>query len=149
MQYRDKIIYTGGTFDLFHFGHVNFLRNCSNLGKVVVALNSDKFVAEFKRPTILSYQERKDCLLGCKYVSKVIKNKSGANSKPTILRVKPDVIAIGDDWSTKDYYSQMGFTQEWLDSNNIVLVYLPYKKGISSTEIRERIAGYGNTKSNH
>ena len=146
---KDKIVYTGGTFDLFHYGHVNFLKACSKLGKVVVALNSDRFVKEFKRPTILNYQERRDCLLGCKYVHKVVKNKSGRDSKPTILKVKPDIVAIGDDWATKDYYSQMQFTQDWLDLNGIVLTYLPYKKGISSTQVRERVLTDGKIKRNY
>ena len=33
----------------------------------------------------------------------------------------------------------MNFTQEWLDNNNIVLVYIPYTRGISSTELKSRI----------
>ena len=32
-------LYTGGTFDMFHFGHVRFLKMCAQLGDVTVALN--------------------------------------------------------------------------------------------------------------
>lgn len=50
------------------------------------------------------------------------------------------LIAIGTDWAGKDYYRQMGFTQEWLDEKEIVLVYLPcVDTGISTTEIKKRI----------
>ncbi len=45
----------------------------------------------------------------------------------------------GDDWAKKDYYTQMQFTQDWLDENDIVLVYLAYTRGISTTEIKKRI----------
>ena len=34
---KPKIVYTGGTFDLFHFaGHVNFLKQCKKIGDQVV-----------------------------------------------------------------------------------------------------------------
>ena len=136
----NKILYTGGTFDLFHYGHVNFLRKCHSIcDNVVVALNTDEFISQYKSRSILTYKEREHSLLECKYVSKVVPNVFGQDSKPTILSVNPDIIAIGDDWCHKDYYSQMNFTQQWLDDNDITLIYIPYTKGISTTEIRARI----------
>jgi len=136
-----KILYTGGTFDLFHYGHINFLRQCSKLAdRVVVSLNTDEFICEFKgHNPIMSYKERELSLLGCSFVSKVIPNLSGQDSKPTILSVNPDIIAIGDDWCHRDYYAQMNFTQEWIENNNMVLVYIPYTSGISTSEIIARI----------
>jgi len=56
----------------------------------------------------------------------VIWNSGGTDSKPAILYVKPDVIAIGSDWALKDYYKQMDFEQSWLDKLNISLIYIPY-----------------------
>lgn len=136
------IVYTGGTFDLFHAGHVNFLRQCAKLGEVVVALNTDEFIKEFKgKAPVMTYDERKTVLLACKYVSRVVKNGCGADSRPTIQQVKPNIIAIGDDWARKDYYAQMHFTQDWLDDQDILLVYIPYTKGISSTDVKKRM-GY-------
>lgn len=137
---ENKVLYTGGTFDLFHYGHANFLKQCKMLcDNVVVALNTDEFVAQYKNPTIMNYEERKKSLLSCQYVTSVIPNSSGADSKPTILSVKPNIIAIGDDWAHKDYYKQMNFTQEWIEEQGMVLVYIPYTKGISSSDIRKRI----------
>ncbi|MCW4040593.1 MAG: adenylyltransferase/cytidyltransferase family protein [Candidatus Bathyarchaeota archaeon] len=134
-------LYTGGTFDLFHFGHMNFLSQCNVLAdEIIVGLNTDDFVLEYKGESpALSFEERKRALLSCGLVDDVIKNIGGKDSKPTILEVDPDIICIGDDWAKRDYYSQMGFTQEWLDKNRIVLCYVPYCKSISSTEIKRRI----------
>jgi glycerol-3-phosphate cytidylyltransferase len=135
-----KIVYTGGTFDLFHFGHVEFLKKCKMLGdKVIVALNTDEFVSQYKSKPIMSYRERKKSLLYCQYVDEVVMNESGADSKPTILSIKPQIIAIGDDWAHKDYFKQMQFTKEWLEENNIILVYLQYCKEISTSEIKRRL----------
>ena len=138
---KDKILYTGGTYDIFHFGHTSFLRQCSFLcDELVVALNTDEFIKEFKgRYPVMNYKERERSLLNCPFVDKVVPNFSGQDSKPTILSVNPDIVAIGDDWAHKDYYKQMQFSQEWLDEHSIILVYVPYTKDISTSEIKRRI----------
>ena len=134
------IVYTGGTFDLFHAGHVNFLQQCSEYGSVVVALNTDEFISSYKgKPPVMTYDEREYLLESCRYVSKVIPNFGGADSKKTIESIGPDCIAVGSDWARKDYYKQMSFTQDWLDERNIHLLYIPYTQGISTTELKRRI----------
>lgn len=134
-------VYTGGTFDLFHAGHVNFLRECSRFGSVTVALNTDEFIEAYKgKPPIMSYQERAEVLLACRYVDDVVPNFDGADSKTAIDWVNPNVVIIGSDWAVRDYYAQMGFTQSWLDQRGISLCYIPYTQGISSTDIKARIS---------
>jgi glycerol-3-phosphate cytidylyltransferase len=138
------IVYTGGTFDLIHSGHIRFLKACKRIsgvnGRVVVSLNTDAFVEQYKAfKPIMSFDERAELLLGTKYVDEVVANEFGADSKPTILEVLPNFIVIGDDWAKKDYYAQMQFTQGWLDAHKIQLVYVPYTPGISTTELKKRI----------
>lgn len=138
---KHKIVYTGGTFDLFHFGHLNFLRQCSMIGdKVVVALNTDDFIERYKGTApVIEYEHRKAILESCEYVDEVVPNDNGEDSKPTIVKVQPDFIVIGSDWAGKDYYKQMNFTQEWLDDMGIVLIYVPYVGIVTSTKIKEKI----------
>jgi glycerol-3-phosphate cytidylyltransferase len=135
-----NLVYTGGTFDLFHAGHARFLQRCAELGPVVVALNTDEFIEEYKgKPPVISYADREAVLLACRYVDRVVPNIAGADSKPTIEEVWPDIIAIGTDWARRDYHAQMGFDQDWLDEREIALIYIPYTQGISSTAIKERM----------
>jgi glycerol-3-phosphate cytidylyltransferase len=137
---NEKVIYTGGTFDLSHAGHVAFLKKCSELGNVIVAVNTDEFVLEFKKKKpICSLSERIAVLRSCKYVSSVVVNIGDDDSKLTILLVKPDYIVIGSDWASKDYYKQMNFTKQWLDEQGIALIYIPYTEGISTTSIKNRM----------
>ena len=77
--------------------------------------------------------------MACRYVDEVIPNTDGEDSKPAIMSVDPKFLVIGSDWAKKDYYKQMNFTQEWLDENEIVLLYLPYTESISTTKIKEKL----------
>lgn len=137
-------IYSGGTYDLFHWGHVELLRRLKDMagkdGQVIVALNTDEFVEEFKgkRP-VMSYDEREAVLKACVYVDEVVKNTGGKDSRPTILAVDADFVVAGTDWCEKDYMKQMSFTREWLEENNIGFGYIPYTIGISTTDIRKRL----------
>lgn len=141
-----SVVYTGGTFDLWHPGHVHLLRQCRSLagrdGKVVVALNTDEFVASYKRliPTH-DYADRRAILEACSFVDLVVRNTGGADSKVAIEVVDPDIIAIGEDWKDRDYHAQMGFTPEWLAERRIELQYLRLLTGHSSTRIRRELAG--------
>ena len=138
-------VYTGGTFDLFHVGHLNLLKRCHEIagwtGQVIVSLNTDEFVYKYKgKNPVIPYQDRKAILESCKYVDSVMENYGQEDSKESILLAQLiDVVAIGSDWARKDYYKQMNFDQDWLDSQRISLIYIPYTSGISSTKIKEKI----------
>lgn len=137
-------VLTLGTFDLFHAGHVNLLARCRILagrrGLVVVALNPDEFIAEYKgSPPVISYLHRYSVVSACRYVDRVIRG-SGADSKPAIESVGPDIIAVGSDWESKDYLAQLDVTEQWLSERGISIEYLPYTPHISSTQIKRRMA---------
>lgn len=151
-----NVVYTGGTFDLMHEGHIELLRSCKRLagdhGYVVVGLNTDDFIQRFKSQLpVMSYRERKIILESCKYVDLVIGNYGEEDSTKTIDSVadamyqefdysKPvDIVAIGTDWAGRDYYGQMGFTKDWLDERDIILVYVDRRTGQSTTKLKEQL----------
>lgn len=133
-------VYTGGTFDLFHDGHVNLLRKCSQFGAVTVGINSDKFVEHYKkRKPILNERQRSEIVAACRYVTSVVLHDDVTSSIKVLEYAKPEVIAIGSDWAKKDYYAQLGITQDWLDEKGIQLLYVPYTRNVSTTAIRKAI----------
>lgn len=133
-------VYTGGTFDCLHAGHVAFLMWSAELGELTVSLNTDEFIERYKgKPPLYTYQERLSHLNLLSFVHEVIPNDGGEDSRPVIERVAPNYITIGSDWARKDYYAQMGFDQDWLDERAIALVYMPRLGTISTTEIKQRV----------
>lgn len=137
------VVLTLGTFDLFHAGHVNLLARCRMLagrrGMVIVALNTDEFITEYKgRPPVISYRDRYSVVSACRHVDRVVRG-TGADSKPVIESVGPDIIAVGSDWESKDYNAQLGVTDGWLSEQGISVEFLPYTSGISSSQIRKAL----------
>src|SRR5690349_7407690 len=65
------VVFTNGSFDILHSGHVDFLRRSRDLGDVlVVAINSDSSVARIKGPNrpIIPQHERAELLDGLEIV---------------------------------------------------------------------------------
>lgn len=129
-------VLTIGTFDTPHLGHAHFFLQCESFGDLIVGINSDEFVEKYKgEKPLFSYQERRELIELLGYETRI--NESAG--KDLIYRVCPDILVIGSDWARKDYLKQIGMTQDELDERGITLVYVPYTKGISTTEIKKRI----------
>ena len=137
---KTNYIYTGGTFDVMHIGHLELLRECARYGLVIVALNTDAFVKRYKGVEVQPYNVRKSNLIKSPYVYMVVKNIGDEDSKKTIESLEEDICAIahGTDWTGDSLYKQMGLTQEWLNDRMISMLYIPRTTGQSSTKIRNK-----------
>lgn len=94
-----KTIFTNGCFDIVHRGHIELLKYCKSLGRVVVGLNSDKSVKKLKgesRP-LNTELDRKFILEACRYVDEVVIFEEDTPIK-LIRSLKPDIIVKGGDY---------------------------------------------------
>jgi len=70
-----KIVYTAGAFDVFHPGHLEFLKAARALGDyLVVGLHPDNIITMYKgaKYPIMNLQERLLSVLACRYVDDVV-----------------------------------------------------------------------------
>lgn len=132
-------VLTIGTFDVFHRGHLRLLQRCSQYGLTEVGVNSDEFITKYKgKAPIMSYTERASIIQDLGY--HVWKNEQPDGTvRDVIKKSKPDLLVIGSDWLAKDYLLQIGLDSVYLEDNNISLLYIPYTREISTTEIKRRI----------
>lgn len=134
-------VLTLGTFDTLHLGHLHLFETCAVLagigGTVTVSVNTDEFVTRYKAGPLMTYEERAAVIRALRVVDEVVLN-DGTDQAALIETVSPDLIAIGSDWATRDYYGQLGITQDWLDERGIVLAYVPRVGGWSSTNVKSR-----------
>ncbi|KAI7866299.1 hypothetical protein BDF14DRAFT_1969459 [Spinellus fusiger] len=71
----DRVVYADGTFDLFHVGHMEFLKQAKSLGDfLIVGIHDDQTVNDVKGPhhSLMSLNERVLSVLSCRYVDEVI-----------------------------------------------------------------------------
>ena len=136
-------VWTGGTFDLFHPGHVHLLAKCrdiADVGAVTVAVNTDEFVARFKAPPVQTYMERIEVVQACRHVDYVQRN-DGTDQAGLIRACDAAAIVIGDDWQGRDYLGQLGITEEFLARYVINVIYIPRLPQLSSTDLKKRVRG--------
>lgn len=138
-----KTVITLGTFDLFHLGHVRLLQRCAGMAeRVVVGLNTDEFVTRYKgRPPVVDYAGREAVLEACRFVARILPNDQPDGSAADVIEASgADLIVVGSDWQDRDYLGQLGITSEWLRARGIAVAFIPYTEGVSTTQLRERIA---------
>ncbi len=140
-------VYVPGTFDLFHPGHVNLLRQAKNTyGHVVVGLNRDAFIARFKgHPPVMTLPERYQVVEACRFVDRVIVNDGDENSTAAILESGADTILYANDgtYTEETYLEQLGISRGFLLGASIGVVFLPYTRGVSTSELVERCRASG------
>jgi glycerol-3-phosphate cytidylyltransferase len=134
------IAYIGATFDLPHFGHQRLIAQAKSMADTVVCvLNTDDFVQRFKHKTpILTLEERMETIKGFKGVDIVDVNIGGEDSKPMLLKYKPDYIIFGDDYDIERYKKQIGVDDTFLIEHNMKHVQLHYTKSNSTANIIQR-----------
>ncbi len=98
-----RIVLANGCFDLFHIGHIRYLREARRAGDIlVVALNSDSSVRRLKgkgRP-LLTQEERAEILSAFSVVD-YITIFGKLNVEKILLALKPDVHAKGSDYTVR------------------------------------------------
>lgn len=136
-------VYIGGTFDMFHYGHLNLFKKCrETFKKVIVSINTDEFAEQYKRRPSIPLNERIQMLDSCKYIDQVVVNEGGLDSTIAISKVCPDYIAHGDDWEEYSLMKQMGLTINYMVDNHIKFFFVPYTKGISTTQLTPKQSSY-------
>ena len=127
-------IYVAITGDLFHHGHVAFLKSARAFGtELIVGVCSDADVEKYKRRPIMSLSERTFVIQACKYVDQVIPAAPAITSKTFIKEHNIDLVV-----ATKAYSSTV-LEQYYGDPLKLgILRLVEYTNNISTTEIIKR-----------
>lgn len=136
---NNNTVYVIGVFDLFHRGHVEFLKKAQKLGeKLIVAINGDKFTTKYKRKPIYSEQDRLEIISACKYVDEAFVIDQHDN-KDAIIEHNIDIIVHGNDWDEEGYKKQIRVDDAFLEEYEVELAFLDYIEGISTSGIIKKI----------
>lgn len=129
--------YTTGVFDLFHIGHLNIIKNAkSKCDKLIVGVTTDELCHQRKGVyPMICFEERLQIVSNIVGVDEVVKqdtmNKITAWKKHSFNR-----IFVGDDWKGTEKWNQLEIQFSEL---GVEIVYFPYTKSTSSTQLRKLI----------
>ena len=100
-----SIVWTNGTFDILHPGHIELFKVARSLGdKVIVATDTDEKIktdkGEHKPVNDLCY--RVAMLEAIKYIDVVLTFGDRTELEGLIQLYNPDILLLGDDWEGGD-----------------------------------------------
>jgi rfaE bifunctional protein nucleotidyltransferase chain/domain len=130
-------VYTVGTFDLLHIGHLDLLEYCKTLGdRFVVGVASDKVVASYKRNVpVIPLAERMRMLKALNCVDDVV-SYDKLEYVTQCRAVDADIFVIGEDWGDKPHNIAV---EKYLRSKGAKIVQVSYNPQTSSTKIKQNV----------
>jgi D-beta-D-heptose 7-phosphate kinase/D-beta-D-heptose 1-phosphate adenosyltransferase len=133
---KPQVVFTNGCFDVFHLGHLRYLKHCKSLGdKLIVAINSDSSVKRLKgssRP-INKQDVRKAFLEELPFVDEVIIFEQDTPLQ-LIDTIKPNFLVKGGDYQLD---SIVGAAEVVANGGEVVIS--PFVPGHSSSQILNKL----------
>lgn len=129
-----KIGYLGGCWDLFHVGHLNYIREAKKrCDYLIVDVTPDEIMFKQKNKyPIIGEQNRLEVIRAIKYVDRAELSGEGRDEE-ALEKYGYNILFISEDHKGKEYYNNL---EKEMKEKGVEVVYIPYTKGISSTQIR-------------
>lgn len=128
--------YTSGVFDLFHVGHVNFLKNAKSMcDTLIIGVKEDDLIIDKGNIPVIPFLERSEIVRSIKFVDSVVPQDNLDDIK-MCKKLKANIIFVGDNWrDSKEWKSY----ERLLNKIGVQVVHFPYTKGSSSTILNDTI----------
>lgn len=136
-QQKKQIVgYTCGVYDLFHIGHLNLLKNAKSLcDKLIVGVSVDELVSYKNKNCVIPYRDRAEIVSSIRFVDCVIPQMT-RDKMDAYKKLKYDILFVGDDWYND---SDWNYWEKELVKYGVKVIYFPYTKDISTTQIIRQI----------
>lgn len=130
MYKGNLVVYTSGTFDMFHSNHLKMIEYAKGLGgTLIVGVSTDELVASYKAAPVVPFEERIAIIKALKYPDIVIPQRTLDHTE-LVKKINMDVFVVGDDWGGKyDYLKDLG----------VEVFYFPRGEGVSTTSLKKQI----------
>ncbi|HEB27848.1 MAG TPA: cytidylyltransferase [Porticoccus sp.] len=131
------LVYTVGTFDLLHVGHLALLQYCSTLGDTVaVGVASDEVVGSYKRNVpVIPLDQRMEMLKALRFVD-IVRPYHELEYVSACKELKPDIFVIGEDWGSNPHNLAV---EVYLKSEDAKIIQVSYNPKTSSTKIKQNV----------
>lgn len=128
--------YTAGVFDLFHVGHLNLLRNAKGMcDKLIVGVSTDELVKYKGKTPVIPFDDRIEIIRNIRFVDAAVAQED-MNKLEMCKRLKATIMFVGDDWYKSEKWQEY---ERQFEEAGIKIVYFPYTKNVSSTQISKAL----------
>lgn len=128
--------YTAGVYDLFHIGHLNLLKNAKGMcDKLIVGVTTDDLVTYKGKRAMIPFEDRIEIVRNIKCVDAAVP-QSDMDKLAMCKKLGATILFVGDDWYGTDKWRDY---ESAFAAEGIRIVYFPYTKGVSSTQISKAL----------
>ena len=128
--------YTTGVYDLFLIGHLNLMKNAKGMcDKLIVGVTVDELVAYKGKKAMIPFEDRIEIVRSIKYVDAAVPQYD-MNKLEACKKLGASYLFVGDDWYGTEKWK--AYEKEFA-AEGIKIIYFPYTKGISSTQISKAL----------
>ncbi len=133
-----KLVYVPMAVDVLHPGHINIIKTAAKLGEVMVGLFSDAAIASYKKPPLMSYEERRTVIENVKGVSRVVCQET-RDYEPNLRKYRPDYMVHGTDWREGPLADVRARAIQVMAEWGGQVVEPEYTKGVSSSALKAKM----------
>lgn len=126
--------YLSGTFDLFHIGHLNILKRAKEKCDYLI-VGVHKSGSWKGKETFIPFEERLEIIRNIKYVDEA--DESFDEDSDAWSKYHFDKLFVGSDYKGSERFKKY---ELFFKDKGVEIVYFPYTKGTSSTQLREKLS---------
>jgi glycerol-3-phosphate cytidylyltransferase len=131
------IVYTVGTFDLLHVGHLALLQYCRTLGDVVaVGVASDRVVNSYKPNVPVIPLDQREEMLKALHCVDIVRPYHELEYVSACKELNVDIFVIGEDWGNKPHNVAV---ESYLEAAGKQVIQVLYNPRTSSTQIKQNV----------
>jgi D-beta-D-heptose 7-phosphate kinase/D-beta-D-heptose 1-phosphate adenosyltransferase len=133
---RKTLVFTNGTFDILHRGHVEYLSKARALGDaLVVGLNTDASIRRIKGPQRpINTQADRACVLSALAAVDYVVLFGDDTPGRLIEKILPDILVKGADWKIGEIVGK-----DIVERNGGVVKTIRLTRGRSTTNVIHKV----------
>lgn len=131
------LVYTVGTFDLLHVGHLALLNHCQSLGdRVAVGVAADEVVNRYKpNIPVIPLNKRVEMLEAISGID-IVRPYHDLEYVSACRELNVDIFVIGEDWGSNPHNLAV---EAYLKENGKKIVQIRYDPQTSSSQIKQTV----------